>query len=49
MKEKIALKKDIDWNKISLLMKIGLLGALINLAGDMIIGWGIRNVSEMNT
>jgi len=43
MKEKIALKKDIDWNKISLLMKIGLLGALINLAGDMIIGWGIRN------
>lgn len=43
MKERVTLKKNIDWDKISLLMKIGLVGAFINLAGDMIIGWGIRN------
>ena len=32
-------------NKISLLLKIGILGALVILAGDMLIGWGVRDAS----
>lgn len=43
MTEKNKNNVNIDFNKISLLMKIGLIGATINLAADMIIGWGIRN------
>ncbi|MGI6072830.1 MAG: DUF6796 family protein [Lachnospiraceae bacterium] len=39
------LKKDIDWDRISLLLKISILGAFINLAGDMLAGWGVRNTS----
>lgn len=32
-------------DKISLLMKIGIAGALLNLAGDMIAGFGVRDTS----
>ncbi len=35
MKEEIKSTGEIDWEKVSLLLKIGILGAFINLAGDM--------------
>ena len=32
-------------NRVSLLIKIGLIGAFIILAGDLLMGWGVRDVS----
>lgn len=45
MKGKVLSKEDIDWRKAGLLLKIGVLGAFINLAGDMLVGWGVRDTS----
>ncbi|MGI6333510.1 MAG: DUF6796 family protein [Saccharofermentanales bacterium] len=45
MKEEKKLKEDIDWCKISILIKIGLIGAFIIFAGDLLMGWGVRDVS----
>ncbi len=45
MKGRIEFKKKIDWSRVSLLLKIGIAGALINLAGDMLAGWGVRNTA----
>ncbi len=45
MKEEIEFKEDIDWSKVGLLIKVGLIGAFIILAGDLLMGWGIRDVS----
>lgn len=45
MKDRIELREDIDWSRVSLLLKIGIAGALINLAGDMLVGWGVRNTT----
>ncbi len=45
MKEEIKFKEDIDWGRIGLLIKTGIIGALINLAGDLLAGWGIRDTS----
>jgi hypothetical protein len=45
MKEKIRLREDINWDRVSLLMKIGLIGAFINLTGDLLAGWGVRDTS----
>ncbi len=45
MKEEIKSTGEIDWEKVSLLLKIGILGAFINLAGDMLMGWGVRDTS----
>ena len=38
-------KEEIDWGKVSLLLKIGIIGALINLAGDLLSGWSVRDTS----
>lgn len=45
MKEKIKFDEDIDWVSVRFLLKLGIIGALINLAGDMIISWGVRDTS----
>ncbi|NMA93163.1 MAG: hypothetical protein GX975_00720 [Clostridiales bacterium] len=45
MKDRIELREDIDWGRVSLLLKIGIAGALINLAGDILVGWGVRNTA----
>lgn len=45
MKEAISYKEEIDWSRVSLLMKIGITGAIIILAGDLLMGWGVRDVS----
>ena len=37
--------EEIDWDKVSLLLKIGIIGALINLAGDLLSGWSVRDTS----
>ena len=41
MKNEIRTKQDINWDRVSLLMKIGIIGAFINLQ-DMLVGWGVR-------
>ena len=45
MKEEIKFEEGIDWGRIDLLIKTGIIGALINLAGDLLAGWGIRDTS----
>ncbi|HHW94616.1 MAG TPA: hypothetical protein GX736_01620 [Mogibacterium sp.] len=44
MRQERILKENIDWDRVSLLIKIGIAGAVINLAGDLISGWGVRNM-----
>ena len=39
------MQENINWSKISSLMKIGLLGAFIILIGDFLIGWGVKDLS----
>ena len=34
-----------DKNRIALLLKIGILGALVILAGDLLMGWGVKDDS----
>ena len=34
-----------DKNRIALLFKIGILGALVILLGDLLMGWGLRDSS----
>ena len=38
-------KKDMDWKQMAFFLKIGLLGAFVILAGDLLIGWGVRDTS----
>ena len=38
-------KADINWNKIALYLKIGIVGATIILVGDLLMGWGVRDES----
>lgn len=45
MKEKIKFKEDITWDRISFFLKIGIIGAFMNLAGDLLAGWGVRDTS----
>ena len=39
-------RKDIDWNKTALFLKIGILGAVVILAGDLLMGWGLKDMSK---
>lgn len=41
------LKKATDLHRISMLLKIGIAGAFIILAGDLLMGWGVRD-DELN-
>jgi hypothetical protein len=45
MKSETIEKQIINWDRVSLLMKIGIIGAFINFAGDMLVGWGVRDTS----
>ena len=36
-------ENNTDWKKIALFLKIGLIGACIILAGDMLMGWGVKD------
>ena len=35
-------KMDVDWKKITLYIKIGIVGAVLVLMGDFLMGWGVR-------
>lgn len=35
----------IDWPRVRHLMKLGMVGALLTLAGDMLLGWGVHDAS----
>lgn len=37
--------KDIKWNKVRLLLKIGIVGAVVILVGDLLMGWGVKDMS----
>lgn len=45
MKVDMKFKEYIDWDRVRLLMKIGIAGAFLNLLGDLIAGWGVRDTS----
>ncbi len=45
MKEKAIFKENINWDRISLLLKTGITGAFIILAGDFLMGWGVRDLN----
>ena len=38
-------QKDMDWRKLALFLKVGILGASVILAGDLLMGWGVRDES----
>ena len=40
------MKKGINYTKIALLLKIGVLGAFVILAGDMLMGCGVKDLSK---
>lgn len=41
-----SVKKDINWNKIKLFLKIGIIGAVVILTGDLIMGWGLKDITK---
>jgi hypothetical protein len=45
MKNGIKLEKAINWNKVKLLLKTGIVGAIIILIGDFLMGWGVKDMS----
>lgn len=36
----------LDWKRIRHLMKLGIFAALMVLAGDMLLGWGVHDASQ---
>lgn len=40
------VKSDIDRKKTALLLKIGIAGAVIILAGDLLMGWGLKAMDK---
>ena len=39
-------RNSIPWKKIARLLQIGILGAVIILAGDLLMGWGVKDLSQ---
>ena len=39
----IGIDSELDWDRITHLFKLGIIAALMVLAGDMILGWGVAN------
>ena len=35
--------QSLDWNRIRHLLKVGIFAALMVLAGDMLLGWGVSD------
>ena len=36
------MNRELDWPRIAHLMKIGIAAAMMVLAGDMLLGWGMH-------
>ncbi len=45
MRYKMKLNEDINWDKVSFLLKIGIVGAIVILVGDLLMGWGVKDMS----
>ena len=41
----IGISRQLDWPRIAHLFRVGLLGALLTLIGDMILGWGVEDAA----
>ena len=39
----IGIDSELDWDRITHLFKLGIIAALMVLAGDMILGWGVTD------
>ena len=39
-------KRKINWNQIAFMLKIGIIGAVIILAGDLLMGWGLKDIDQ---
>lgn len=39
----IGISRQLDWPRIRHLFRVGLFGALLTLAGDMLLGWGVED------
>ncbi|WP_322290528.1 DUF6796 family protein [Paratractidigestivibacter sp.] len=39
----IGISRHLDWPRVSHLLRIGLFGALLALAGNLILGWGVED------
>lgn len=44
MKKELKYKEEIDGDKVRLLLKIGIVGAVIILIGDFLMGWGVKDM-----
>ena len=40
------MKKEWDWKNTAFQLKIGVVGAIIILIGDMLMGWGLKDLSK---
>ena len=40
------MNKELDWPRIAHLLKIGIAAALMVLAGDMLLGWGVHDPAK---
>ena len=40
------VKNSINWHKTALFLKIGIIGAVVILAGDLLMGWGLKDMSK---
>lgn len=47
MANKSSTRKDKHRKRVAVLLKIGVLGAFIIFIGDLLMGWGIRDESQM--
>lgn len=45
MNEEKKFREDINWDKLALFLKIGLIGAFLILVGDFLMGWGVKDES----
>ena len=39
----IGISRQLDWPRIQHLFRIGLFGAFLSLAGDLVLGWGVED------
>lgn len=40
-------KSDINWDRIKFLLKIGIMGAIVIFIGDLIMGWGLKDMDKI--
>ena len=41
----IGISRELDWPRIKKLLTIGLFASVLHLAGDLILGWGVEDLS----